>query len=281
VSKTKLARVILLTNGNVHAVRVLEGLKNRGLSVDAIVYERSLKLSGYIRRKGTLVERSRAFLRGLARWSISPLARIKATRVYSRYCSRVLLVGSLNSATTRLELRSLKPSWILLGGVGILTPPILETAECGVLNSHPGLLPWARGTGVVGRSLERGYPVGVTCHYVDAGVDTGPIIERRLLSVTGSEHSLKELEVANDLLAAEIMIDVVERLLAHNQIPEGVAQDTRFPVCKWLSRAERETVDRQIQGGLARQLFERWQHTCANDGTLRLQLQGVDSGGRM
>jgi folate-dependent phosphoribosylglycinamide formyltransferase PurN len=278
MSKT-LSGVILLTSGNVHAVRILEGLKKRGLFVDAIVYERSLKLSDYTRQRSPVVARSRALLRGLVRWGISPLARIKAKKVYSRYCSRVLLVGSINSAESIQELGRLKPSWILLGGVGILKPPILATAESGVLNSHPGLLPWARGTGVVGRSLERGYPVGVTCHYVSSGVDTGPIIEQRLLRVTGQEQSLKELEDANDLLAAEVMIDVVERFLAQHRIPEAIAQDRQCPICKWLSLSERQTADRKIQDGLALELFQRWQRVCSNDGTLRLQSQCVDGGG--
>lgn len=278
MSNHSLSRVVLVTNGNVHAVRVLEGLKNRGLYVEAIVYERSLRLSDYIGRTDRATERIRALLRAFGRWGISPSKRVKAKRLYSQYCSNVIPVGGINSTETREELLRLKPSWILLGGIGILKPLILDTATIGVLNSHVGLLPWARGTGVVGRSLERGYPVGVTCHYVNAGVDTGPIIERRLLRVTGKERSLKELETANDLLAAEVMIDVIARFLAQNQIPQGIPQHQRFPPCKWLSLSERRTADRRIRDGLALQLLGRWQRAGLTDGALTLQAGVADCG---
>src|SRR5439155_3823330 len=134
----------------------------------------------------------------------------------------------------------------------------------GVINSHPGLLPWVRGTGVVADAIRRGIPVGCTCHYVDRGVDTGRIIERRLLPATSAESSLSELEIAANALATNMLADVIAEQIARGIIPAAVEQSSKFPVSKWASAEEREAIDRQVREGLAVTLYESWRSSCIN-----------------
>jgi len=49
---------------------------------------------------------------------------------------------------------------LVLGGGGILQPHIIATARSGVLNAHLALLPWVRGCGVVGYSLDEACLLG-------------------------------------------------------------------------------------------------------------------------
>lgn len=65
----------------------------------------------------------------------------------------------------------------------ILRPHFLDLFSRGVINLHPGLLPYNRGAYPNVWSIIEGTPAGVTIHYVDAGVDTGDIIAQRSVEV--------------------------------------------------------------------------------------------------
>jgi methionyl-tRNA formyltransferase len=69
----------------------------------------------------------------------------------------------------------------------------------GVLNVHLGLLPEVRGMSSPEWSLIKHIPVGVTIHYVDAGIDTGPILQRCEYPGTAQCNSLSDLR--NRLIA--------------------------------------------------------------------------------
>ena len=55
---------------------------------------------------------------------------------------------------------------------------LLETPRLGVLNVHLGLLPEIRGMSSPEWSLLKDVPVGVTVHFMDSGIDTGPVLRR-------------------------------------------------------------------------------------------------------
>lgn len=58
----------------------------------------------------------------------------------------------------------------------ILKPEFLEIFPRGVINLHPSYLPFNRGSNPNVWSIIEGTPAGVTLHYIDEGIDTGPII---------------------------------------------------------------------------------------------------------
>ena len=77
-------------------------------------------------------------------------------------------------------LRQARPDVILVWSYPmILPPPILELPPLGCINIHAGLLPAYRGANGIQWALINGEPrTGVTLHYMDAGIDTGPMIAR-------------------------------------------------------------------------------------------------------
>ncbi|MFZ0386416.1 MAG: phosphoribosylglycinamide formyltransferase [Solirubrobacteraceae bacterium] len=71
---------------------------------------------------------------------------------------------------------------VAAGYMRLLDPAFLDAFPQRVINVHPALLPAFPGLHVVQQALDYGVKVfGVTVHFLDSGVDTGPIILQRAL----------------------------------------------------------------------------------------------------
>jgi phosphoribosylglycinamide formyltransferase-1 len=77
---------------------------------------------------------------------------------------------------------------VLAGYMELLGEAFLARFGGAVINVHPSLLPAFPGLGAVEQALEYGVKVfGVTVHFVDAGIDTGPIILQRAIELPGAD----------------------------------------------------------------------------------------------
>ena len=66
---------------------------------------------------------------------------------------------------------------VLAGFMELLTPGFIRRFAGRIVNVHPALLPAFPGLGAIEQALEHGVKVaGVTVHFVDEGVDSGPIV---------------------------------------------------------------------------------------------------------
>ncbi|MEW9501886.1 phosphoribosylglycinamide formyltransferase [Jeotgalibacillus marinus] len=85
------------------------------------------------------------------------------------------------------QLQSKNVEWIVLAGYMRLIGTVLLTSyEKRIINIHPSLLPAFAGKDAVGQAIDYGVKVmGVTVHFVDEGMDTGPIISQQSFHVQG------------------------------------------------------------------------------------------------
>ena len=66
---------------------------------------------------------------------------------------------------------------VLAGFMELLTPGFIRRFRGRIVNVHPALLPAFPGLGSIEQAVEHGVKVaGVTVHFVDEGVDSGPIV---------------------------------------------------------------------------------------------------------
>ena len=73
---------------------------------------------------------------------------------------------------------------VLAGYMQLLSPGFVQRFAGRVINVHPALLPSFPGLDAIGQALAHGVQVtGVTVHFVDEGVDTGPILLQRAVPV--------------------------------------------------------------------------------------------------
>ena len=98
---------------------------------------------------------------------------------------------------------------VLAGYMKLLSGEFLGRFPGRVINVHPALLPAFPGLGPIQQALDYGVKVfGVTVHFVDEGVDSGPVILQR----------------AVELPHADSAEDVLEELhtIEHELLPEAV-----------------------------------------------------------
>lgn len=73
---------------------------------------------------------------------------------------------------------------VLAGYMRMIKAPLLEAFPQRIINIHPSLLPQFPGLAAWEQALTAGVPeTGCTVHWVDAGMDTGPIIAQRSVPV--------------------------------------------------------------------------------------------------
>jgi phosphoribosylglycinamide formyltransferase-1 len=73
---------------------------------------------------------------------------------------------------------------VLAGFMRVLTTRFLDAYPLRVINTHPALLPAFPGAHAIEEALAAGVKLtGATVHFVDAGVDAGPIIAQRAVPV--------------------------------------------------------------------------------------------------
>ncbi|HEX6619784.1 MAG TPA: phosphoribosylglycinamide formyltransferase [Solirubrobacteraceae bacterium] len=99
---------------------------------------------------------------------------------------------------------------VLAGYMAILDAGFVARFPDRILNVHPSLLPAFPGVRAIEQAVEHGVKVfGVTVHFVDEGVDTGPIVLQRAI----------ELPDARDPQAVHTSLRPIE----HELLPRAVA----------------------------------------------------------
>ncbi|OZM75291.1 phosphoribosylglycinamide formyltransferase [Amycolatopsis antarctica] len=101
---------------------------------------------------------------------------------------------------------------ISAGFMKLLGPAFLARFPARVVNTHPALLPAFPGMHAVRDAIEAGVKVtGSTVHFVDAGMDTGPVIAQEAVEVNAEddESSLHERIKA---VERRLLVEVIEKL---------------------------------------------------------------------
>ncbi|MDD4320063.1 MAG: phosphoribosylglycinamide formyltransferase [Acidaminococcaceae bacterium] len=98
---------------------------------------------------------------------------------------------------------------VLAGFMRILSSDFVAKWKHKIINIHPALLPSFTGLDAQGQALEYGVKVaGCTVHFVDEGMDTGPIILQKVVPVLDGD--------THDMLADRILVQ------EHIALPEAI-----------------------------------------------------------
>lgn len=95
------------------------------------------------------------------------------------------------------KLRDLNVEWIVLAGyMRLIGHTLLSAYPNRIVNIHPSLLPSFPGKDAIGQAMEHGVKVtGVTVHFVDEGMDTGPILAQAAVEVVDGNREETETRI--------------------------------------------------------------------------------------
>jgi phosphoribosylglycinamide formyltransferase 1 len=118
---------------------------------------------------------------------------------------------------------------VLAGYMQLLAPEFLARFPQRVINVHPALLPAFPGLNAVEQALAYGVKVfGVTVHFVDEGVDTGPVILQRAIELPNAREPGDVLEALHGV-EHELLPEAV-RLIARGAVRPDPANPRRVLV---------------------------------------------------
>lgn len=108
---------------------------------------------------------------------------------------------------------------VCAGFMRIIGPQLLSASA--LVNTHPALLPSFPGAHGVRDALAYGVTVtGCTVHFVDGGVDTGPIIAQSAVQISTDDNEAT-LHERIKVVERELLVDVVARLCRSGWSIEG------------------------------------------------------------
>jgi hypothetical protein len=101
-----------------------------------------------------------------------------ALQLSSSVVHRSVGPGGCNDPAEVATMRGLAPDVVLVFGTEILRDDLISSFQGNLINLHLGLSPYYRGSGTNFWPLVNREPeyIGATIHYLDAGIDSGPII---------------------------------------------------------------------------------------------------------
>jgi phosphoribosylglycinamide formyltransferase-1 len=104
---------------------------------------------------------------------------------------------------------------VMAGYMRLITDVLVQPLYGRIINIHPALLPAFPGINAIGQALAYGVKVsGVTVHFVDGGMDSGPIIAQQAVAIlpADNEQSLAaRIHAAEHRLLVEVLQAFAER----------------------------------------------------------------------
>ena len=118
---------------------------------------------------------------------------------------------------------------VLAGYMQLLSPEFVRRFADRIVNVHPALLPSFAGLDAIGQALEHGVKVtGVTVHFVDEGVDTGPIVLQQPVPVP-ADGDREALESAIHAVEHALLPEAI-RLIAAGRVSVDESQPRRVRI---------------------------------------------------
>jgi methionyl-tRNA formyltransferase len=160
--------------------------------------------------------------------------------------------ASLKAVEEQVAFAALDADVAVVAAYGLILPqPILDAPRLGCVNVHASLLPRWRGAAPIQRAILGGDEVtGVTIMQMEAGLDTGPMLIRRELTIDHKNAGQLTEELAE--LGATMMAEFLHDPAAYPRIPQPEDGATYAPkVTKTEARIDwshtAESIERQVR----------------------------------
>jgi methionyl-tRNA formyltransferase len=127
---------------------------------------------------------------------------------------KAFYVETVNGPETVEAITKLEPDVVIHFHAGILQEQVFEIARIGTLNLHPGIAPLIKGQDPIQWALweRRREWLGATVHYIDEGIDTGPVLAYAPVEPGYPGERVAPLYVRIIEVGVERLLDALRRL---------------------------------------------------------------------
>ena len=138
------------------------------------------------------------------------------------------------------ELAGFRPDVLVVAAFGqILPESVLAIPRHGCLNIHPSLLPRFRGASPVAAAILAGDEfTGVSIMLMDGGMDTGPILGRAQIPISGRDTT-GSLTAKLSCIGAQLLLEVLPRWLKGELTPRP-QDEAEVSYCRQISKEDGE-----------------------------------------
>jgi len=134
----------------------------------------------------------------------------------------IVRLSSLKVNQLRDFVKNNNISLAIQGDIGeILKQEIIDIFSDGILNFHPGDLPDYRGCSAPEWQIYDFKQVKCTCHFIDIGIDTGEIVEKKILNIC--EESYEKMRASIYPKISEFVVKIVSDYL-NNELLQSTKQ---------------------------------------------------------
>ncbi len=168
----------------------------------------------------------------------------------------VLQPARIRNPEVIAELRGLKPDLMVVVAFGqILSQEVLDIPAYGCVNIHASLLPGYRGSAPIQWVIINGErETGVTTMMMDAGIDTGDMLEKAVVPIEADETG-GSLHDKLSVLGAKLIISTIEKI-QDGTIVRTPQDDSKANYVKMLDKTlgdidwsmDAEAIERLIRG---------------------------------
>jgi len=120
---------------------------------------------------------------------------------------------SLRAPADAARIAAAAPELLVVAAYGLILPQaVLDIAPLGAINIHASLLPRWRGAAPIQRAIMAGdAETGITIMQMDSGLDTGPILMQRAISIADNDDA-GSLHDRLAMLGAEMIVTALDAL---------------------------------------------------------------------
>jgi phosphoribosylglycinamide formyltransferase-1 len=119
---------------------------------------------------------------------INHIGLIHPEQIAKRFRIRYLVAGH-NSEELKTDARA-NSSLAVISGARILKAEVIDCFPKGIINFHPGIIPYARGLDALFWSVYNNHPLGVTAHLIDKHIDAGKILSIGQMKINSNDTVL-------------------------------------------------------------------------------------------
>jgi folate-dependent phosphoribosylglycinamide formyltransferase PurN len=127
---------------------------------------------------------------------------------------KAIYVETVNGPDAVEAISRLEPDVVIQVKAGILRRQVFEIARIGTLNLHPGIAPLIKGQepGYWALWEQKREWIGATLHYIDDGIDTGPVLAYAPVKPYGEGERYPSLYARTTELGVKCLVEALCRL---------------------------------------------------------------------